>query len=65
MAKKQYGSSSIALSGGVFQNAYLLRHGLSRLEKCGFDAYSNERVPVNDGGISYGQAAAVSRLAEK
>jgi hydrogenase maturation protein HypF len=65
LAKKQYGSSTVALSGGVFQNMYLLRHGLAKLEMCGFDVYSNEKVPANDGGISYGQAAAASRLIVK
>ncbi|NLW57020.1 MAG: carbamoyltransferase HypF [Firmicutes bacterium] len=64
LAKQQYGSSKLALSGGVFQNAYLLHHGLSKLERCGFKVYTNERVPTNDGGISYGQAAVGARLAE-
>lgn len=62
LAKKEYGSNIIALSGGVFQNIYLLSHGFAKLEMCGFDVKSNEKVPVNDGGISYGQAAAASRL---
>jgi hydrogenase maturation protein HypF len=65
LAKKQYGSSTVALSGGVFQNAYLMHFGTAKLEKCGFDVYSNEKVPANDGGISYGQAAAASRLIVK
>ena len=63
-AKKHYGSSQLALSGGVFQNAYLLHHGLSKLERYGFKVYTNERVPANDGGISYGQAAVGARLAK-
>jgi hydrogenase maturation protein HypF len=65
LAKKQYGSSKVALSGGVFQNAYLLHHGLARLQKSGFAVYANEKVPANDGGIAYGQAAAASRLLER
>jgi len=64
-AKRQYGSNIVVLSGGVFQNVYLLHHGLAELEKRGFDVYSNEELPANDGGISYGQAAAASRLADK
>jgi hydrogenase maturation protein HypF len=64
MAKKQYGSSSVILSGGVFQNAYILQHVFTKLSRNGFDVFSNEIVPANDGGISYGQAAAVSRLIE-
>ena len=30
---------------------------VGRLAADGFDVYSNEQVPCNDGGISYGQAA--------
>ncbi len=63
LARKRYGSNRIVLSGGVFQNCYLLENGISRLESCGFDVLSNEMVPANDAGISYGQAAAASRLA--
>jgi len=62
LAKKQYGSNIVALSGGVFQNAYILGNGISKLEKNGFDVYSNEKVPANDGGISYGQAAAAASI---
>jgi hydrogenase maturation protein HypF len=35
-----------------------------RLTRDGFEVHTNERVPANDGGISYGQAAvAAARLA--
>ena len=61
-ARKQYGCNRIVLSGGVFQNAYLLDHGIAGLQKKGFSVYANEKVPANDGGISYGQAAAASLL---
>lgn len=62
LAKKRYDNNRIVLSGGVFQNVYLLGNGISRLERCGFEIFSNETVPANDGGISYGQAAAASQL---
>jgi hydrogenase maturation protein HypF len=62
LAKKRYDSNIAALSGGVFQNAYVLSNGIHRLERNGFDVYSNEKVPANDGGISYGQAAAAAWL---
>lgn len=58
LAKKQYGGNIVALSGGVFQNAYVLGNVINKLQTHGFDVYSNEKVPANDGGISYGQAAA-------
>jgi hydrogenase maturation protein HypF len=47
----------VALSGGVFQNALLLSRSVSMLERTGFRVLTHSRVPANDGGISYGQAA--------
>ena len=51
------GIHTVCLSGGVFQNRRLAGALLRRLARDGFDVYINRRVPVNDGGISYGQAA--------
>jgi len=62
LAKKRYCSNIVALSGGCFQNAYILSNAVEKLEKHGFIVYSNEIVPTNDGGIAYGQAAAAARL---
>jgi hydrogenase maturation protein HypF len=50
----------VALSGGVFQNDYLLEKCSKVLENNGFTVYSNEKVPANDGGISFGQSAAAA-----
>ncbi len=65
LAKREQGGDRVVLSGGVFQNAYLLEQGISRLQRKGFTVYANEKVPANDGGISYGQAAAAARLMER
>lgn len=46
----------VVLSGGCFQNALLLDGSRALLEARGFRVLSPERVPVNDGGISVGQA---------
>lgn len=54
----------IALSGGVFQNAWLLEQGLAALRDAGRAAYANERVPANDGGVCYGQAAVATAILE-
>jgi hydrogenase maturation protein HypF len=51
------GIRTICLSGGVFQNRRLAGALLHRLVRDGFAVFINRRVPVNDGGISYGQAA--------
>jgi hydrogenase maturation protein HypF len=47
----------VALGGGVFQNALLLERVIERLEKLEFRVLTHSRVPANDGGISFGQAA--------
>ena len=46
---------TVALSGGVFQNALLLRLVLSGLQDKGFDVITHRFVPPNDGGIALGQ----------
>lgn len=49
------GSQTIALSGGVFQNALLLRLALKGLQDKGFEVITHRCVPPNDGGIALGQ----------
>ncbi|MFZ6007715.1 MAG: carbamoyltransferase HypF [Nitrospirota bacterium] len=53
---KKYGIKNVALSGGVFQNEYLLEGTVSQLSALGFNVHTNEKVPCNDAGISLGQA---------
>ena len=53
---KAYNIDKVALSGGVFQNNYLLGKCFDILKNNDFRVYSNFKVPVNDGGISLGQA---------
>jgi hydrogenase maturation protein HypF len=48
-------SQTVALSGGVFQNALLLQLTLKRLQANGFHVITHRRVPPNDGGIALGQ----------
>jgi len=57
MLRERYGLSTVALSGGVFQNLLLLHETVSKLEDNGFTVLVHSRVPCNDGGISFGQAA--------
>ncbi len=47
----------VVLSGGVFQNAFLLERTSGLLKADGFEVLTHRRVPTNDGGISLGQAA--------
>ncbi len=54
--QKKYCIKNIALSGGVFQNNYLIAKSFELLKKHGFKPFTNFKVPVNDGGISLGQS---------
>ncbi len=56
LLRERYGLSTVALSGGVFQNLLLLHAAAGLLEAHGFDVLVHSRVPCNDGGISLGQA---------
>jgi hydrogenase maturation protein HypF len=51
------GLSTVALSGGVFQNVLLVERSVAALEAAGFVVLTHVRVPPNDGGISFGQVA--------
>jgi hydrogenase maturation protein HypF len=50
------GCKNVCMSGGVFQNALLRNKAAAILKENGFNAYFNEKIPANDGGISFGQA---------
>ncbi len=49
--------NDIVLSGGVFQNKFLLEQVITRLEKENFNVLTHQQVPANDGGLALGQAA--------
>jgi hydrogenase maturation protein HypF len=55
--RERSGLGTVALSGGVFQNLLLVGHVVDLLERSGFRVLTHARVPPNDGGISFGQAA--------
>jgi hydrogenase maturation protein HypF len=59
-ARSQRGLETVALTGGVFQNVYLLQTSRELLENDGFRVLTHRLVPPNDGGIALGQAAAAS-----
>ena len=58
---QQEGIKLVALSGGVFQNLYLLTRSVDLLRSKGFTVLTHEQVPTNDGGISLGQAVIARR----
>lgn len=54
---RKFGTKTICLSGGCFQNT-LLRRGLKNtLIRAGMQVYHNQLVPLNDGGLALGQVA--------
>jgi hydrogenase maturation protein HypF len=55
------GVEQVVLSGGCFQNAYLVERAVALLEPRGFKVYTHQRVPPNDGGIALGQAVLAQR----
>jgi len=62
---KTAGVENIALSGGCFQNTYLLEKLVSRLREEHFRPYWHQRVPPNDGGLCLGQISAAFRELKK
>ena len=55
------GVEVVVLSGGVFQNRRLREAVFDGLKAAGLRALVPERLPLGDGGISYGQAAVAAR----
>ena len=58
------GLDTVVLSGGVFQNRVLLEAVATHVEGAGLRALVPQRLPPNDGGIAYGQAAVAARRME-
>ena len=54
--EKSEGINKVAISGGVFQNKYLLENTVKLMKHKGFTIYFHKRIPTNDGGISLGQS---------
>jgi hydrogenase maturation protein HypF len=63
-AAAERGTGTVVLGGGSFQNRRLLEMVATTLHRAGLRVLVPERLPPNDGGISFGQAAvAAARLA--
>jgi hydrogenase maturation protein HypF len=62
-AREMTGLGVVALSGGVFQNEYLLKAVMRRLRAARFRVLIHRETPPNDGCISLGQAAVAAERA--
>jgi hydrogenase maturation protein HypF len=63
--REQYGLRDVALSGGTFQNLYLLNRTERLLQSDGMNVITNQQVPCNDACISLGQAYIVRERLKK
>ncbi len=59
--RQRNGICKVVLSGGVFQNKYLLEGTIIRLRENNFEVYAHVAVPSNDGGIALGQTAVAAK----
>jgi len=55
--REKSGLNTVALSGGVWQNRFILTRTLKMLREDNFEVLIHRQVPANDGGLALGQAA--------
>ena len=60
--RKETGIRKIVLSGGVFNNDYILSSMIRTLEENNLKVYTHTKVPTGDGGICLGQAVVAAAL---
>lgn len=65
LIREKYKINEVALSGGVFQNKYLLTKIKSTLSSGKFKVHTQKKVPTNDGGIALGQLIIANELIEE
>jgi hydrogenase maturation protein HypF len=62
---EQFGIKDVVLSGGTFQNLYILNRVITTLSQDGMNVFTNKNVPCNDACISLGQAYLVRERLKK
>ncbi|MCS7263403.1 MAG: carbamoyltransferase HypF [Armatimonadetes bacterium] len=59
--RKRTGTNKVVLSGGVMQNVLLLNLLVDLMQDEGFEIFIPTKLPPNDGGICFGQAAIAAK----
>jgi hydrogenase maturation protein HypF len=59
--RRETSLQKVILSGGIFQNKYLIEKLTKLLNEKHFEVFTNHLVPANDGGISLGQLIIASK----
>ncbi|MCK4638942.1 MAG: hypothetical protein KAT33_05940, partial [Bacteroidales bacterium] len=62
--RKNHNINKVVLSGGSFQNRYILEKVENLLNDNGFNVFSHKSIPTNDGGIALGQLAIAAKRRE-
>ena len=62
--RRDSGINDVALSGGVFQNSFLLEKIHCNLQKNNFKVYTHKDLPSNDGGVAIGQIIIANEIIE-
>jgi hydrogenase maturation protein HypF len=63
-ARGKYNLNKVVLSGGVFQNRFLIENAERLLKENNFEVYTHSKVPSNDGGVALGQLAIAAKRRE-
>lgn len=63
--RRETGISTIALSGGVFLNAYFLKGCENLMLKNNFTVLTHSKIPAGDGGLALGQLVIAAKRKEK
>ena len=60
--RSEFDISKIVLSGGTFQNRFILENTENELIRNGFSVFTQENIPSNDGGIALGQLVIAAKM---
>jgi len=62
--REDFDINAVALSGGVFQNSFLMEKINFNLKQNNLDVYTHKDLPSNDGGVAIGQIIIANEIIE-